>query len=135
MSQQNVELRYRAADAFNRHDLDALLALCDPDLVFISRHLGLETGERVLHGHHGVRIWWDSLLGIFPDFRTELEEVRDLGDVTVTRHHLEGHGIGSGVPMEQTNWDVTKWRGEKAIWWRAFRTEAEALESVGPRKP
>ena len=44
MSQENVELRYRAADAFNRHHLDALLAFCDPDVVFISRHLGLEGG-------------------------------------------------------------------------------------------
>jgi hypothetical protein len=29
MSQENVEMRYRAADAFNRHDLDVLLALCE----------------------------------------------------------------------------------------------------------
>jgi hypothetical protein len=29
MSQENVEMRYRAAGAFNRHDLDVLLALCE----------------------------------------------------------------------------------------------------------
>jgi hypothetical protein len=57
MSQENVELRYRAADAFNRHELDALLALCDPKMVFISHHLGLESGGRTLHGHDGVRTW------------------------------------------------------------------------------
>jgi ketosteroid isomerase-like protein len=133
MSRENVALRYRAADAFNRHDLDALLALCDPDVVFISRHLGLEGGGRTLRGHDGVRTWWESLLAVFPDFSTELEEVRDLGDVTVTRHQLHGRGIGSGAPMEQTNWDVTEWRHKKAIWWRAFRTEAEALEAAEQR--
>jgi hypothetical protein len=31
MSQENVELVYQAADAFNRRDLEAVLALCDPD--------------------------------------------------------------------------------------------------------
>ena len=131
MSQEIVELRYRAADAFNRHDLDALLALCDPDVVFISRHLGLEAGGGTHHGHDGVRSWWESLLGIFPDFSTELAEVRDLGDVTVTQHHLYGHGSGSDVPMEQTNWDVAQWRDKKVIWWRAFRTEAEAIKAAG----
>jgi len=31
MSQENVELSRRAVDAFNRRDLDAFLALMDPD--------------------------------------------------------------------------------------------------------
>jgi hypothetical protein len=68
VSQENVELRYRA-------DLDALLALCDPDVVFISRHLGLEGGGGRRHGHDAVRSWWESMLGVFPDFSTELDEV------------------------------------------------------------
>lgn len=44
------------------------------------------------------------------------------------------HGLGSNAPMKQTNWDVTEWRDKKAIWWRTFRTEAEALEAVGLRE-
>jgi hypothetical protein len=67
-----VELTRCGVDAFIRHDLDALIALCDRGVVFISRHLGLEGGGRTMHGHDGVRIWWESLLGIFPDFSTEL---------------------------------------------------------------
>ena len=35
--------------------------------------------------------------------------------------------------MDQTNWDVAVWRDKKVIWWRAFRTEAEALEAAGLR--
>jgi hypothetical protein len=38
---------------------------------------------------------------------------------------------GSNAPMKQTNWDVTEWRDKKAIWWRTFRIEAEALEAAG----
>ena len=70
MLQENVELRYRAADAFNRHDLDALLALCAPDVVFISRHLGLEGGGGTHHGHDAARSWWRAC-SEFPDFSTE----------------------------------------------------------------
>ena len=32
MSQENVELTYQAYDAFNRRDLDAVLALMDADV-------------------------------------------------------------------------------------------------------
>jgi hypothetical protein len=39
MSQENVEQQYRAADAFSRRDLDAFLAICDPDIELVSRHL------------------------------------------------------------------------------------------------
>jgi ketosteroid isomerase-like protein len=35
MSEENVELNQRANDAFNRRDLDALLALSDPDVEFL----------------------------------------------------------------------------------------------------
>jgi len=34
MSQENVELHHRTFDAFNRRDLEAFLARCDPDLEF-----------------------------------------------------------------------------------------------------
>jgi hypothetical protein len=33
--------------------------------------------------------------------------------------------------MDQVAWQVTQWRDNKAVWWRSFSTEAEALEAVG----
>ena len=36
MSQENVKQQYRAADAFSRHDLDAFLAICDPEIELVS---------------------------------------------------------------------------------------------------
>jgi ketosteroid isomerase-like protein len=32
MSEESVELVHRGLDAINRRDLDALIALCDPDV-------------------------------------------------------------------------------------------------------
>jgi hypothetical protein len=37
MSQENVECAHRAYEAFNRRDLDALLALMDPEVRFTTR--------------------------------------------------------------------------------------------------
>jgi hypothetical protein len=73
-----------------------------------------------------VRSWWESLLGVSSDFSAEIDEVRDLGDVTVARLRLRGHGMGSDAPMEQTQWHVTEWRNGKSIWARISRSEAEA---------
>ena len=133
MSQGNVELQYRAADAFNRRDIDAFLALCDPDGEFTTRVSELEGGGPY-RGHDGVRSWLEDLLGISPDFSVEIEEVLDLGAVTIARQRHRGHGMGSDAPMEQTAWIVTEWRDSKAIWWRVYQSEAEALEAAGLRE-
>jgi len=132
MSQENVELAYRVQGAYNRRDIDAFLALCDPEVELISRIVELEGGPH--RGHDGVRSWWENLHGVFPDFSAEIEDVRDLGDVTVARVRLRGHGTGSDAPMEQTAWHVTEWRHKKAIWWRVFLSETEALEAAGLRE-
>lgn len=130
MSQRNVELLYRASDAFNRRDIDAFLALSDPEVEFSPPNMGLEGGG-AFRGHDGVRSWWANLLGVSPDFSAEFDEVRDLGDVTVARIRIHGHGVRSGAPMEQTSWQFAEWRHNKCVRWRTFRSEAEALEAAG----
>ena len=44
MSQENVELARLTADAFNRRDIDAVFALCDPAFVH-PRASELEGGD------------------------------------------------------------------------------------------
>jgi ketosteroid isomerase-like protein len=130
MSQENVVLFHRAHDAFNRRDIDAFLALTDPDVEFTPLLLKMEGGE-AYRGHDGVRSWWQNLFGVYPDFSTEIEEIRDLGDVTVARLRVRGHGVESDAPMEQETWQVGEWRDNKVIRWDTFLSEAEALEAAG----
>ena len=128
MSQENVELTYRAFDAFNRRDLDASLALMDDDVEVVSRAVSMEGGY---HGHDGFRRFWENLLDVFPDFTVQVVEVRDLGDLTVSALRTRGHGAGSDIPLDESVWQVTRWRHGKCVWWRTFDTRAEALEAVG----
>jgi ketosteroid isomerase-like protein len=129
VSQENVEQHYRAADAFSRHDLDAFLAICHTDIELVSRHLELE-GSGHLRGHAAVQRWWDSLRNIYPDFTSDVQEMHDLGDVTVAQHHFRAQGVNSEARIEQTQWFVTQWRDGKAIWWRVLPNEADALEAA-----
>src|SRR5436305_13063294 len=80
MSKENVELAHRSVDAFNRRDLDALLALMDEDVEGVPP---LASMEGNYHGHAGIRRWWVSPFQGLPDFTIEVVEVRDPGDLTV----------------------------------------------------
>ena len=128
MSQENVELAHRSVDAFNRRDLDALLALMDEDVEGVPP---LASMEGNYHGHAGIRRWWESLFEDLPDFAIEVVEVRDPGDLTVAVVRNRAHGAASAAPVEQRLWIVGEWRNGKAIWWHTFRSEAEALKAMG----
>ncbi len=130
MSQENVELVREALDAFNRRDLDAFLERIAPDVEFVPLQAEMEGGG-AYKGHDGVRRWWENLLSVFPDFRVSAEQIRDRGDMTVVRLRLRGQGKESDAPMDQTDWQAARWRNRKIIWWRTFRSEAEAREAAG----
>ena len=57
MSEENVEHYLAMADAFNRRDWDAFLALTDDEIEVESRLVAMEGGY---HGHEGLRRWWDD---------------------------------------------------------------------------
>jgi ketosteroid isomerase-like protein len=128
MSHENVELAYRAADAVNQRNLDALLALMDEDVEAVSRIVAMEGG---LHGHDGVRHWWDNWFEAFPDYNIEVVEARDLGDVVLATVRALGHGAGSELPFEDNVWHASRWRDGKCVWWQVFYTETDALEAAG----
>jgi ketosteroid isomerase-like protein len=131
MSRENVELARGTVDAFNRRDLDALLALVDEDVECVPVVASIEGHY---HGHAGIRRWWESLFEGFPDFTVEILEAHDLGDLTVGVVGYRAHGAASDAPIEQRFWLVAKWRNRKVVWWQTFRSEAEALEAVGLRE-
>jgi hypothetical protein len=132
MSQENVELNYRAIDAFNRRDLGAYLALLDAEVEFIPYEVKVQGGNPY-RGHSGVRSWWEESFAVLPDLRAEVYEIRDLGDRTLVHGRLRGQGAGSGAPIERTMWLTVEWRNKKMVWWSAFENEAEALEGAGQR--
>jgi ketosteroid isomerase-like protein len=130
VSPENVELTYRAIDAFTRRDLDAYLALMDPDVEFVPYERAVEGGG-AYHRHSGVRRRWKDVFEALPYLRPEIDEIRDFGEMVVVRGSLRGRGAGSGASFERSLWMVAEWRERKMVSWHAFVSEAEALEAVG----
>ena len=85
------------------------------------------------YAHAGIRRWWENLLDVFPDFAAEAVEVRDLGDVTLARLRVHGHGADSDAPLDAPLWLSARWRQGKCVRWGAYRTEGDALEAAGLR--
>jgi len=123
-----MELHFRSIEAVNQRDLDAFLTLMDEEVEVVSRIVAVEGG---LHGHQGVRQWWDDWFESFPDYNVEVVGMRDLGNVTIATINAVGHGAGSALPVEDNVWLACRWRDGKCIWWQVFRAEAEALEAAG----
>ena len=93
-------------------------------------------GGGSFHGHEGVRRWWSNYSATFPDLSQEIDDVRELDQNVVlihgrTRGRPRGAGAEGTMPFEQAFWLLVKARNGKAVWWRSFRGEAEALEAAG----
>jgi ketosteroid isomerase-like protein len=130
MSHGNIERVHRVFDALNRRELDAALELVDPEVEFTTRFLEME-GDAHYRGHDGMREWWGDLLAVFPDFKAEILDAREIGEIVIASAGVRGHGVGSDVPFEETLWGASRWRDGKTVWWRTSGTEAEALEAAG----
>ena len=127
MSRENVDLVLLMYEVFNRRDLDRFLALMH-DEVEIEPRVGALEGD--YSGHEGVGRWWSDLLDFLPDYAAEVEELDDLGDMTLGQIRGTAHGAASSTPVVETWRQLVRWSDGKCIWWRNFATEAEALAAT-----
>jgi ketosteroid isomerase-like protein len=125
-----AELGRRAYDALNRRDLDAFLALADPDVEVVS--LIAEAEGAVYHGHDGIREWWEQVVNSLGGIRFKEEAVRATSDKGLLIE-LVVTGEAGGVEVEQRMWQAVEVRNGLALWWQAFRTEDEALAALAER--
>ena len=132
MSQaSNVELVRHAYEAFDS-DLDALLRLLDPQIEWVSPGDSIEPGTR--HGHEGVRdafaataMAWDRPTHTPLEFDDENDKVL----VTVT---FRGHGRGSGMDAERTEFHVWTLADGAVVRFEWFYNREAALTAAGPRE-
>ncbi len=116
MSEENLETVRRAIDAFNRRDLDAVMATWSPDIEW---HQVTAFPERaVYHGPAEVRerMFEAQLFEQFEDFRLHPEELVEVGDDVIVIGHIDGHGRGSDLPFRMRTVLFMRLRDGKAVW-------------------
>jgi ketosteroid isomerase-like protein len=115
-------------EAFNVRDIDAYLALCDPN---VEVHTTMGVGGSVYHGHDGVRSWWRDLEDAWEQLRTEPKAYFDLGEHTLTFHITHGRGRESGAEVAMPAALVHGWRNGLSVYTRVYADRGDALKDLG----
>ncbi|MCD6015882.1 MAG: hypothetical protein K0R88_1966 [Solirubrobacterales bacterium] len=130
MSQENVEIARRAYEAFNRGDLQTMVANLAPNFEYATT--GAIPGMTgVYRGGAGILGFLEWIWSEFERPSMEVHELVDAGNKVMAAVTLRGRGKQSGV---ETSWDVWHvWTVEhgKVVHGRAFTSRAEAREAAG----
>jgi ketosteroid isomerase-like protein len=129
MSQENVETARKAYEAFNRGEVEAVVEILDPAVVWWPAEDEPVTDPHL--GHDGYRALISEARELVPDLQVHVEEVFAVGHRVVSHLHFWGRGRDSGVPIEIRETHVARFHDGKVVEVREYRDKTEALEAVG----
>jgi ketosteroid isomerase-like protein len=130
MSEENVELMLLFTDAFNRRDVDAVIALWDDEGVWYPAIEALTEGRRAYRGPAGFRQYYRDLAEFAEEAHIEWSEGYDLGDQVLVLGQLPMR-FASGVQLDDECAGLLTWRDGKCLEIRGWMSHAEALEAAG----
>jgi ketosteroid isomerase-like protein len=129
MSRENIERMRESLRAFNRHDVEALVDLCSPDVELVTLRAAMEGTS-----YRGPDAWRAA----FKDFdesweglHYELEEFRAGGDTVLALGTLRGRGRGSGVEVQMGLAYLVHFEQGLIRSFRTYGDRAKALEAAG----
>lgn len=129
MARNSVELVTQAFDAWNRGDLEWLVANADPEVEIKALTSALR-GEPY-RGADGVRQWFADSYEAFEVVELRLDELREAEDCVLGFGNLHWRGADSGIDMHRpVTWVLTIREG-RVLRMEMFADRAEALEAAG----
>jgi ketosteroid isomerase-like protein len=141
MSKRNIQLSRRLVDAFNAHDLEALLAYFDPSIELHSAFAAVDGA--VYHGHDELRTWYRGITEVWGgEIRLEPEAYFDLGEQTLAFQVAHGRGNQSGAAVSMPLTMMAAWRDGLVVYFKTYvhkedalcdlRVSEDALERIEP---
>jgi ketosteroid isomerase-like protein len=130
VSERNLELMRRFNEAVNARDVDALIALSDPDIELHSAFAAV--GGETYRGHDGLRRWQGDLAEAWgAELRVEPEAFFALGEDTLlfSTYHARGQQSGAAVAMPATT--VGRVRDSRVSYVKVYMERADALRDLG----
>jgi ketosteroid isomerase-like protein len=98
MSQENVDVVHRAVAAWNDRDVDAMLALTDPQIEYVNSPTAVEPGTR--RGHESLEDVLRTQWEILSDARWELDRLYERGNEIVGLGRISRRMPGSDARIE-----------------------------------
>ena len=133
MSQENVEIVRRAYEAFAQGDIEAALAMCQPDIQVEDHERSLGTPTSY-HGRDGFLTLFATVNEGFSDVRYTPEELTDVGDRVLVEVRRTGRGRASGAQVEERQFHVWDMVAGRAARFQVYLDRNQALEAAGLRE-
>ena len=128
MSQENVEIARRWNAAYNRRDMEALLALTASDFEFRSIFLTIES---IFRGHEGLDAYFEAIEDAYERFVVLADDFIDAGAAVLLVANVKWRGKESGaegtMPLLVAAW----LRAGEVFRIETFTDRTEALKAVG----
>jgi uncharacterized protein (TIGR02246 family) len=128
MSEENVAVVEQLIAALNAGDVDRYLALCTPDVEYVSPAAEI---EGVAGGEEGLRATFSGIAEATTSFRVAVEQIQALDSdrvLVLTRVTVVSQG---GVPVHQPSASLCYFAGTKVRRIEVFLNRADALEAAG----
>jgi ketosteroid isomerase-like protein len=93
MAQRDVDAVRRFYAAWTASDLQAMLALADPDIE-AQPVLGLLYKRPSYRGHSGITQWFEEVVDLWDDFDPQVEDAREVDGAVVAFLRLVAHSGG-----------------------------------------
>jgi ketosteroid isomerase-like protein len=116
-------------DAFNRRDVDAIVATFAANVEWWPLRSATEGPYR---GHDGIRDWFADTAEQFEYMRATVDEVREEGDAVVLSGELRVKGRQSGASIDQPITWIFRYAGDKVVWGKSYSDPDEAAADLGP---
>lgn len=129
MSQENVEKCRRAYEAFNRGDLEGMVADLAPDFEYVSTG-GIPGADAVYQGPDGLTDFVGWMRDEFEEPRIEVHELTDSGNEVLAEVILRGRGKQSGVETSWHIWHMWWMRDGRVVRGQAFRSRDDARDAA-----
>ncbi|MFL5848016.1 MAG: nuclear transport factor 2 family protein [Solirubrobacteraceae bacterium] len=134
MSERNVAIARSAIEAFNRGDVDAVLALAAPDVEVYAPPDSPNPGRYV--GYEGYLRWSEQWLEAWETFTLDVLDIEAVGDrhvVAVVRQNGRGRLSGLALTMESAHLYEMDEDG-KIVRFELHDERKRALENVTPSR-
>jgi ketosteroid isomerase-like protein len=130
---RNADILRSVFAAFSRRDLERLLALTDPEIVFTPPTGRIAGRTEPYRGHDGIRTYMADVGRAWQELRSEPDEFVEIDDRVVCTGRVYAWGVGRVIDTP-AGW-VWRLRDGLVVEGRVYETRRAAYEAVGWQWP
>lgn len=130
--EQNAEALRQGFESYNRDGVEAIVGLFDPEFeAVVPADVSVEPDT--YRGVDGIRRYFAAFEGAMDNVQFHFEQYVPAGEHLLTNIRLTARGVGTGIEVEQSVWQLWTMRDGRAVRMEAFGDREDAERAAGLR--